>query len=81
MDRCTLFIHPRHAASKKAERLLLKVNLDVHLSDVTSNGVSSYIFKDLGVSELPALYVFSGHNYRVYQGFSKIQDFVTKHVK
>ena len=81
MNRYTLFLHPQHADSKKVERLLHRTNFDVHLSDVTSNGISSYIFKDLGISELPALCIFSEHHYKVYEGFEKIQSFVTKQVK
>jgi len=81
MNRYTLFCHPQHVDSKKAERLLHRYNLKFHLSDVTSNGISSYIFKDMGISELPALCIFSGYKYKLYEGFEEIQDFVKQRVK
>ncbi len=80
MASYTLFLHPQHADSKKVERLLSRANFKIHLSDVTTNGVSSYIFKDLGISELPALCISSRHKYKVYEGFEKIQGFVAKQV-
>jgi hypothetical protein len=81
MARYTLFYHPHHVDSKRAERLLHRYNFSIHLSDVTANGISSYIFKDMGISELPALCIFLEDKYKVYEGLEEIQDFVKQKVK
>lgn len=81
MKRYTLFCHPQHVDSKRVERLLHRNNFKFHLSDVTTNGISSYIFKDMGISELPALCIFSGYKYKIYEGLDEIQDFVKQRVR
>lgn len=81
MARYTLFYHPHHVDSKKAERLLHIHNIKIRLSDVTTNGISSYIFKDMGISELPALCMFLRDKYEVYEGLEEIQAFVEQGVK
>jgi len=81
MARYILFYHPHHVDSKRAERLLYRYNFKIHLSNVTTNGISSYIFKDMGISELPALCIFLRDKYKVYEGLEEIQDFVEQGVK
>lgn len=78
MARYMLFSHPHHVDTKKAAMLLRTRNLKFHLSDVTANGISSYILKDMGISELPALCVISGYKYKLYEGIEEIEDFVAK---
>lgn len=78
MTKYTLFCHPHHADSKKAARLLRNRNYKFHLSDVTANGTSSYILKDMGISELPALCIISGYKYKLHKGLEDIKDFVAK---
>lgn len=78
MVRYTLFCHPHHAGSKRAATLLRNRNYKFHLSDVSANGISSYILKDMGISELPALCVLSGYKYKVYEGLEEIEDFLSK---
>lgn len=73
MKKSTLFYHPQNVDCKKAERLLSKGNYEFDVLDVSANGVSSYLFKDMRISRLPALYVISGHKYKVYEGLDKIE--------
>jgi len=81
MTRYTLFSHPLHSDTKKAERILRRYNIKFHLSDVTANGVSSYILKDMGISELPALCIFHGYRYKIYEGLDEIQDFLMQQIR
>lgn len=78
MVKYTLFCHPHHVDSKRAALLMRNRNYKFHLSDVSANGISSYIRKDMGISELPALCVLSGYKYRLYEGLEKIEGFLTK---
>lgn len=78
MAKYVLFYHPLHADTKRAERLLQRYNVKIRLADVTATGISSYILKDMGISELPALCMVSGRRYKVYEGIEEIQDFVMK---
>ena len=78
MKKSTLFYHPKNADCKKAEKLLNKKKYDFDLSDVSANGTSSYLYKDMRISRLPALYVFSGNKYRVYEGLGKIEALLNK---
>ena len=81
MTSYTLFYHPQHADNNRTRRLLKMKNIKFKVSDVTHNGISSYIFKDMGISELPALCIFSGYKYKLYEGFEEIEDFVAKESK
>jgi hypothetical protein len=81
MAKYILFYHPMHADNRRAERLLHSHNVKIHLADVTATGISAHILKDMGISELPALCITSGHRYTLYEGLDEIQDFVTKRIK
>ncbi len=79
MQKSTLFYHPRNPDCKKAQRLLHQQNHPFHLSDISANGASSYLLKDMDISELPALCVPSPQKYTVYQGLRKIEAYLRRH--
>ena len=74
MKKSILFYHPRDVGCKKAERLLHKNNYAFDLQDVTINGISSYLYEDMRIEKLPALFVISENNCRIYEGLDKIVD-------
>lgn len=81
MIKYILFSHPLHADTKRVERLLRRYNVRFRLYDVTAKDISSYIMKDMEISELPALCIFSGYKYKIYEGLEEIQDFVIRKVR
>jgi hypothetical protein len=78
MVRYILFCHPLHADTKRAQRLLKRHKVNFRISDVRANGISSYIMKDMGIYELPALCIVSGSKYEIYEGIEEIQDFLLR---
>lgn len=78
MKKSTLFYHPRNDACKKAKQLLRQSHFDFELLDVSENGISSYLFEDMRISTLPALYVFSRNTYKLYEGLDRIESLIRK---
>lgn len=78
MKKSTLFYHPQNDDCKKAKQLLREKDFDFELLDVSANGISSYLFEDMRISLLPALYVFSRNKYRLYEGLEKIESLVNR---
>ena len=78
MKKSTLFYHPRNAECKKAKQLLRQSDFDFELLDVSENGISSYLFEDMRISTLPALYVFSRNRFRLYEGLDKIESLIKR---
>ena len=78
MKRSTLFYDPRNDDCKKAKQLLRRTRFNFDLLDVTTNGISSYLFEDMRISTLPALYVFSKNKYKLYEGLDKIEALMKK---
>lgn len=78
MKKSTLFYHPQNVDCKKAQRLLHKKRYDFELLDVSANGVSSYLFEDMRISRLPALYILSGNTYKIYEGLKKIEALLSR---
>ena len=48
MKRNMLFYHPDNVDCKKAKQLLREKDFDFELLDVSTNGVSSYLFEEMG---------------------------------
>ena len=78
MKKSTLFYHPQNADCKKAKRLLREGDFDFELLDVSTNGISSYLFEDMRISMLPTLYIFSRNKYRMYEGLEKIESLLKR---
>ena len=78
MRKSTLFYHPDNVDCRKAQRLLHKKNYDFELLDVSANGVSSYLFEDMRISVLPALYVFSKNKCEICEGLDKIETMISR---
>jgi len=72
----TLYYHPKNPDSKKACKLLQKNKCDFSSLNVTMNGISSYLYKDTGISELPAIHVISDEGERTYEGIEAIETLV-----
>ena len=79
MKNYTFFYHPKDKnLDKKIYKLLDKKGIDCELLDVTSNGISSYLYKDMRIKTLPAFYVFSKNEHKIYQGRDKIEALLSR---
>ena len=78
MERCTLFYQRKSRELRKIERLLEKKNVSCLLQDVTANGVASYLYKDMQITTLPALYLFANNKYQILEGAGKIETYLSK---
>ena len=72
-EKSTLFYDPQNVDCRRAARLLHKGLYKFDLLDISANGVSSYLFEDMRISKLPALYVVSAGTYKVYEGLDQIE--------
>lgn len=78
MNKSTLYYHPKNADCRKAQRFLHKKKYDFEILDVSANGVSSYLFEDMRISKLPALYIVSENTYKIYEGLEKIEALLSR---
>ncbi len=78
MERCTLFYQKRNNELRKIEKILDAKKVGCLLQDVTVNGVASYLYKDMQITTLPALYLFSNNKYQIFEGAGKIETYLSK---
>lgn len=78
MKRCTLFYQKKNRELIKIEKLLEKENIPCLLQDVTANGVASYLYHDMQITTLPALYLFANNKYKIFEGAGKIEAYLSK---
>jgi len=78
MELCTLFYQKKNRELRKIERLIENKNITCHFQDVTENGVASYLYHDMQITTLPALYLFANNKYRIFEGTGKIEAYLAK---
>ena len=78
MVKGTLFYNPKDKQHIQIQKLLTDKNLTVTLQDATSRQVSMFLYHDMTIDTLPALYLYHNSKYRLYQGFDKIKAALSK---
>ena len=73
-----LFSNPKDRRCKRIERLLHRQSLDFDVIDATAERISAYLYKDMRITKLPALYMFSNNKHRIYEGCREIENFLSK---
>jgi len=79
MVRGMIIINPRDRACKDIQKLVnTKKNCHFTVLDGTSRNVSSFLYRDMRVDTLPALYFQHKNSYKIYQGCNRIKSFLSK---
>ncbi len=73
-----LFYNPGERSYRDIAKKLREKHIEHELLDATSSGISPYLYRDLLITKLPALYTLSRHKYRVYEGRKKIEAYLAK---
>jgi len=78
MVRTTLFYNPKNKEYRQIRELLVEKSITFILQDATSKQVSMYLYQDMRIDTLPALYLYHNNRYRLYQGCDKIISALSK---
>ena len=77
MVKGTVFYNPKDKEGKEIEKICnQKRNCSFTFMDATSKDISSYLYQDMRINTLPALYLYYRRSYKVFQGSEKIKSFL-----